>query len=491
MLPTYNNKNSWSLSVENRSCTKYYHHYFCSCSAKFKLQTEINEPDAPEILCPQCGNDYFKDAMVFEKMQSTRIWKYFNWVTVFSEDKESWYIVLKYETPVYNDSRDEVTLCDKKLLDITLKKDGSLPLKIEYRSKVVFKYSLFLDEKVQALKKLLVDEAKERLYHYVMTHKSEAITWIDDHKIKEFSVDDRFKYITFFLKNSHLKEHYFFFWKMDGIDQYTLKYTTQVQMLDFIVNKRKEKSVKKALYHGYENSIKNVGYYPYSDYIFSRSIENVDLLVKLYGVHPEIKKHLFTDETITLAITFILFLKRYYTEKQIVKLFVENIQDIKEYKLRLNHWEDTLRMLQTMNAFNALEEHFSKVKLTTKKLHDEIVRVFHIVSYELDAKENFEYDEVYESACSTYKELEFKLPLTVAELSLWSKILHNCMFGYSRRIHQQRSIIYGVFKENELLYAIELNGFHIVQSRAVSNGRVPSDDMSMIDAWKNKYFLST
>lgn len=489
MLPKYTNKNSWILSVENKTNTKYHHHYFCSCSREFKLQTEINEPEAPDILCPMCGNDYFKDAVVFENMKTTKIWKYFKWTSVVSENNDYWNIALKYETPMYNDVTQDIKLKTKNLLQIKLKKDGSTHSKVSYTSKVISQYSLFLDDKVQAFKSLLVDEAKENLYQHIMLNKSSTIEWINENKIKELPVDEKLKYLTFFLKNSHLKEHRFFFWRMDNIHNHTIKHTTQVEMLNFIVNSRKEKSIKKALYQGYENSINNIGYYPYSDYIFSRSIDNIDLLIKLYGIYPAIKQHIFTDETFEVAIEFILFLKLHYTEKQIVKLFTEDMQDEKEYKNRLNDWRDTLRMLQTRNAINSLEEHFSKVRLTTKKLHDEVVRIFHIVSYELDAKENFEYDEIYLSACCKYKELDFKLPSTVKELSLWAKMLHNCMFGYSRNIHEQRSIIYGVYRAEELLYAVELNGFRIVQAKAISNNIVPADDMSIINDWKNIYLL--
>ena len=439
-----------------------------------------------------CGNDYFKDAVVFENMKSTKIWKYFKWMSVVSEDEECWSISLKYEIPMHNDKTHEVKLNNKDLLHIRLKKDGSVASKVSYKSKVISQYSLFIDDRVQSFKKLLLDEAKESLYNYVMMNKSKTIEWIDDNELKEFSIDDKLKYLTFFLKNSHLKEYRFFFWKMDSLHNHTIKYKTQVKMLEFIADNRKEKSIKKALYQGYENSINYIGYYyPYSDYIFSRSIKNIDLLIKLYGIYPAIKQHIFTDETFTVAIEFIQFLKQYYTEKQIVRLFIEDMQDVKEYKNRLNNWRDTLRMLQTRNAFGSLEEHFSKVKLTTKKLHDEIVRVFHIVSYELDARESFEYEEVYLSACCTYKKLEFRLPLTVKELSLWAKMLHNCMFGYSRRIHEQRSIIYGVFREEELLYAVELNGFRILQAKAVSNNSVPVEDMNVINGWKNNILMIT
>ncbi len=366
MLPKYQNKNSWILSVKNKTDAKYRHHYFCSCTKEFKLQTEINEPEAPDILCPMCGNDYFKDAVIFEDIQSTKIWKYFKWSTVVSENDKHWKVTLKYEVPIYNDTVNKVEIKDRELLHIVFRKDGSSSHRVSYTSKIISQYSLYLDDKVQSLKNLLLDEAKENLYNYVMMHKSKTIEWIDDKAIKEFSSDNKLKYLTFFLKNSHLKEHRFFFWRMDNIHNHTMKYTTQVEMLNFIVDNRKEKSIKKALYQEYENSINHIGYYPYSDYIFSRSIENIDLLIKLYRIYPAIKQHIFTDETFAVAVEFILFLKRHYTEKQIVRLFIEDMQDVKEYKNRLNNWRDTLRMLQTRTAFKSLEEHFSKVKLTTK-----------------------------------------------------------------------------------------------------------------------------
>ncbi len=490
MKPSVNN-NSWVLSVKNKTDTKWYHHYFCRCTKEFKLQTEINQPEAPDILCPMCGEDYFKDVDDFTSKDGTRVWKYFKWDVQKDESATIWKISLIYQLPMYYDAIDEVRLQNKELICAELRKDGTKPIHIKYKSKFVPRYSLFVDSKVKPLKELLVSEAKEHLYNYIITNKYKTIEWITDSDIMLFSVGDKLRYLTFFLKNPHLKEHEFFFWKMDNICNHIDEHTTQVKMLDFIVDNRKEKSIKKALYKGYEDSINKGNYYPYSDYIFSRTIGNIDLLNKLYGLYPAIKQHIFTDETFSVAIEFILFLKRYYTEKQIVKLFIQDLQDEKEYKNRLSSWRDTLRMLHSLNAFSSLQEHFLKVKLTTKKLHDEIVRVFHIISYELDAKESFEYKDIYLSACSTCKDLEFKLPSTVKELSLWAKILHNCMFGYSRRIHQQQSIIYGVFRADELLYAVELAEFKIVQAKAVLNNVVPDEDMKIIKNWKNNSLFKT
>ncbi len=147
-------------------------------------------------------------------------------------------------------------------------------------------------------------------------------------------------------------------------------------------------------------------------------------------------------------------------------------------------------MLDVHNAIGSLEKHFMKVKLTAKKLHDEMVRVYHIVSYELDAKEKFEYDPIYLSACQEYEDLEFRLPLTVKELSLWAKLLYNCMFGYTKRIHQHKSMIYGVFKDDEFLSAIELNGFSVVQSKGVSNSEVYKKATSVINGCKSNILES-
>ena len=483
------NANSWALSVQNKEATKWNHHYFCSCSKEFRLTTELDEPEAPNILCPMCANDYFKDAAVFENMKSTKIWKYFKWAIAVNENKDDWNVTIQYDLPSYNEATNQVKLENQDLLRIKLSKDGSSPFEVSYKSKIVSQYSLFLDDRAQPFKKLLLDEAKENLYKFVMTNKSETMEWLDEDDARELSLDEKLKRITYFLKNSHLKEREFFFWKMEHLHHRTLEFPTQIEMLNFIANHRKEKSIKKALYNAYGNSIGHIEYNPYSDYVFSRTIDDINLLTKLYEIYPAIKQHVFTDETFSVAIEFIQFLKKRYTEKQIVRLFVEEMQDIKEHSKVLHNWRDTLRMLQTRNAFEYLERHFVKVKLTSKKLHDEIVRVFHIVSYQLDSKESFEYDEKYLSARGRYKELEFRLPQTVKELSLWATVLHNCMFGYSGRIHRRQSVIYGAFKDEELLYAVEVSGFAIVQAKANFNGVVPDGDMGVIRGWKSDRLL--
>ncbi len=476
-------ENSWILTHVNSESTKYFHHYFCTCKHIWRLKTAIHEPFAPDVVCPNCGNDYFLDADEFLNMKATKIWKFFNWASVVDQNEYSWSVTLKYKTPSYDEKTDELHIIENELLYINLKKDGSERYEMKSLSPLVSKYSLFLDESVQQFSKLLPVSAKRTLSEFIFSHRSQEIAWIDEEKIQGYSFDQKLAFIQFFLKHSHLQEHEFFVWNLTFLDQHTIGYPTQLQMLDFIADHRSEKILKKALYSSYEKQIKLGIYSPYSDYTFARTIDNVDFLVQLYHLSPDVKRNLFTEETFNVALNFMQFLKRHYTQKQITNCFMKEFGNLRKYKAALQHLTDTLRMFQTRGILEILDQHFIKVKLTTRALHNEVARISHIASYALQSKEMFDYDERYTQACKKVDDLEFKLPVSVMELGFWARMLRNCMFGYSRRIHLQTSIIYGVFRDDELLYGVEIQNLQITQAKAMMNAKVLEDDMKIIQKW--------
>ncbi len=57
------------------------------------------------------------------------------------------------------------------------------------------------------------------------------------------------------------------------------------------------------------------------------------------------------------------------------------------------------------------------------------------------------------------------------------------MFRYSDDIHRNKSIIYGVFRDNELKYAVEIKDNAIGQSYGIYNSVVSTEDMRVIKAW--------
>jgi hypothetical protein len=61
------------------------------------------------------------------------------------------------------------------------------------------------------------------------------------------------------------------------------------------------------------------------------------------------------------------------------------------------------------------------------------------------------------------------------------------MFSYAESIQCGDSLIYGIFREEKLLYALELNEGEVAQAKALANQDIPQVDMKKVEAWHNKY----
>ena len=439
-------QNSWTLSIQKSKLNQCHHYYLCECSSKFTYLTDISENTAPDIVCPHCENDYFKDADEFRLMKQTKIWKDFQYSAILQESSNEWIVAFEYDIPLYDASKNDIITKTERLMQIALQKDGYGAYQITYYATIMKKYSLFKDERVQALNKLLLADAKEKLYDFIINKK-----YKNDLSIICFSEN----------KLELLRERL---------------------MLDTLIDQHRGKSIKKALYRSYENARSKLNFYPYADFIFSHTITNVDLLKQLIEIDPLQKKSIFPHDTYSFGIDFLHFLQQHYSQKQLTRFFIDDLKSINQR----HKWRDTLQMLLTEDATRTWQNHFLKVKLSPKRLHDEIIRAFHIVSYKLKNKEKFEYQKKYLSACSTFEGLTFQLPQTVAEFSLWSQLLHNCMFGYAQKIHQQNSVIYGVFQNEDLLYAIELRNTYIVQAKASFNHSIPDKHRTIIEKWREE-----
>jgi len=441
------------------------------------------------MVCPMCGNDYFLDSEEFTSNNGVIVYKCFQWETEEYQTEDSWCITRFMTIPKVSKSGDRVRWVKERLMTFELKKDGKKEPTLHNHSHIASKYYFVQENRVVPLQKVLYCGIKERLYRYILKHPTETIAWLDKSKISSFSIKEKLAYVQFFLAHPMFQLHSFFFWKMKGIYLDFPKPVTPKEALHSIANGRKEKIIRKSLYQGYTEMMQQTGYYyPYSDYIFSRTIDNIDLLTKLFLLPPDIKKALFEADTCSVAIELITFLKRYYSQKQIVKLFTHDVQDTAKYNNNERLFIDCLRMLQTRSVMSALEREFTKVKLTVKNLHDEIVRAHQIISYQEAAKEKFDYEPIYLSACQHYGGLEFRLPPTVRELNIWSKTLHNCMFSYTKRIHRRQAIIYGIFQDGELKCALKLKHFKVAEAKGIANAMLSETIMEIIDGWESQYF---
>ena len=475
-------KNSWIVADLSEDPNIY--NYYCKCSLGFKVDA-ISKSESFEVSCPKCGNDYFIDALEWESGQGTRIWKGFLWEKEIVNSEDHWSVNLFFTIPRYREDNSKIIVEKQKLISASLSKKSASSVKYKHHYQVTIKYSLFLDDRTQKLKQLLTRDAEKYLLSNIMQNRTTTIKWIDESEIEELDLKTKLDCIRYFIKHPHLQEIDMFYWKMSILQNSTKKYTSQAKMLDYILKHKKEKSLKKSLFHTYKKALKLTGYYPYSDYIFARSIEDENFLSKLLSIYPAVKQHIFIDETFRQAIEFMAFLKCYYSEKQICKLFLSEMQNESGKISALTHWRDTLRLIQAADSFDYLNQYFSKVKLTTKNLHDEITRVSHLAAFDRGENSRLIYQKYQDEAQMSVNDLRFVLPTDTLELSQWAKKLHNCMFGYVNSIKNGISIIYGVFKNDEILYAVEIRSMQIVQALGKFNNKIGSEDMEIIKKWHN------
>ena len=475
-------KNSWVKTIENSQMTKYLHYFFCKCGHSFKMHTAINSPIAPSTYCSNCGNDTFTDIDSFKKGELIDHMEHLHLGIKTFQNSMLWGMYAYMEIPTYI-KQEEVVLRKKILLKIHMHKNGNpISGKIYdsyYYSYATNKYNIPIYKAPDSIDLMVM----QVLYSFIMKHKTDEISWLEHKDFDDLSVDKKLQQINYLLKHPHIKELNFYYWDMTVLQNYTRKYPSEIQMLDYVCNHRKEKSIKKALYHTYNNAIIAKYYNPHCDYVFSRTIDDVNLLVKLINIDPDVKQKIFTDDDYLEGMELIVFLKNYYSEKQICKLFFKEILN----KQALQYWKDIVRMMQRDNAFIDLEHYFHRVKLTTKHLHDEIIRALHLANFSYEGNAIFNYKDNQVFAQGMYDGLVYKLPFSAEELSLWSQILHNCMFGYIDTIQSGSSLIYGVFKDESLLYALELSGEKIVQAKAASNRSIPQEDMKKVEKWHKQY----
>jgi len=473
--------NSWIL--EDKKENNLYH-CFCKCSYEFQIKLSTDE-DFDELICPKCNNDYFIDSTEFIQGDKTKIWKQFFYKTSAQSDKNKWIVKIYCDIPMYLNF-DHIVKQKIYITQIYIPKTATKPdtsYKIKKINPAITRYKLYQDGKIKELSILFAIDLKPLLLDEILENKTSSIQWIDSKSIEDFTIEKKLKYISFFIKNHHLKEKEFFYWNIsEDMFEQTKKYTTQKKMLSFIANHREEKSIKKALYLSYIKFIKNQEYYPYSSFMFSRCFNDVNLLVKLLSIDNSTQKELVNAENLDISMKLIQFLKTFYNEKQISRLFIEQMQKYPHSSLRF--WSDTVGMLQTAEDLIYIQQHFVKVKLTLRNLHDKFVEIFNLKRYEDNYKSVFTYTDQELRAQTTVNDLEFRLPENSGQLYQWARYLHNCMFSYKSKIQNKLSTIYGVFRDDTLLYAIEIQNNKIVQAYGKYNSDIKDDkDTDSILKW--------
>jgi len=287
------------------------------------------------------------------------------------------------------------------------------------------------------------------------------------------------KMIRFFLRNRHLKSAYFYYW--DDIENLQGNAISIEDALMQVSYYPRAKSVKKAVYQNYEDQFNDYGRFnPLFIKIFTMYVKDPNVLVKFL----QLKFPRFLYEALSrdsLALVF-AFLKMYYTEKQLLKLFESQPFKINQHAL----------VSDMVNTFvfgeDAIKETFTKVSCKVLALHDEFIRCTKKDRYRDMFADKLRFLKNETAPCIKISGYEVKLAMTGEELFEWGEILHNCIAGYFEAIKHKETLIYGFFQEKHLAFAVEIQEGKIMQASGKYNTQLTHYQNEVLTKWYQRFY---
>jgi hypothetical protein len=303
--------------------------YICSCGYNHFIVKHSSQ--SISYRCKKCRNTNFYDAHDADR-------------DIFSFLANNSDIKINYR---YDLKQSHKEIISKQY--ITIPKDiNFLKKEVIFREKTLYALSLNFDGKLEEIYHLDYDERiferlKSDITHYI---NSTNCCNLPQHADKKMTMD----MIIFFLKNRHLKEFEFYYWS----ETWRLcdrDFTVNDALLH-IANYPKEKSIKRALYNNYNYQLENnMRFISIFIDAFTHSIEDINIIVKLIELHGFYDDGEYSITSDQLG-NFIEFLKRYYSEKQILLCFSKMMEDFDK-----ELFEDTLKMLQ-LNYNSSIQRYF-------------------------------------------------------------------------------------------------------------------------------------
>jgi len=463
---------SWKLEVDFNSQNHLFYKkdllpytiniFICGCGHNEFIISYYNQKI--EYICKNCKNDTFYDANL-----ANDNFDFFLYNIQLNKIKK-YYI---YEIP-------------KNISLTTAKCNLEVPYKIDFmKEKVYFKKKEVYSCAIKEGKIVNICHTKED--NNVFNKLQElSKTYIDSY-LQRFNLTQKLTYkekipiAEFFIKYPYFKEFDFFFWKNPFI-LHKKDITIQKALLE-VINNRKEKSIRKAIFKNYQNQLKSTAcgetiFQWKVINLFCKEIKDPNLLSKLIGSDILLNINFSIQEQDQLEL--IAFLKNHYTFKQIIRLFLLSEENFMFF-------EDLIYTLT--ESKNIINQEFQKVKCTPKALHDEFVKCANIDYRRTIIDKTITYSNKIKKRCKKIKNYTIKLPHTGKDFLEWAEILQNCIAGYFDKVKNNSSLIYGFFKNKKLDFAVEINFDNkIIQANQKNNKPLSQDQQKILDLWFDENF---
>ncbi len=432
--------------------------FICKCGNKNFI---IKYPhQSINYTCPICKNKNFYDANL--------AWKNIHHFTYLHKN-----LKLKY---IYDDVYIEKSKIKSRCVISIPNGIDFLEEKVIFSKKEIFSIWLSNDGDIEESYELEYDnEVFLALKNGMEKYLSENATYLNipttqKHKI---TLDSG----AFFLKNKHLKSYEFYYWENTKLlkDEITIN-----QALQIVSNNRKEKSVKKAVYKNFLDQLDNGIKYNY-DFVmfFTKKIKDPNLLVKFLKLELY---HIYLDsDEKQCMMSFFNFLQEYYTDKQILNLFS-----------KLNYHTKTI-FFDMIISFcycdykYVIKDEFQKTKCTIEALYEHFEQIGRKYRYKDIYEKTLYYKENKIKPCVDIKGYQIKLPKSGKELVIWANILHNYIAIYFDRIQNDKTTIYGFFKNNNLIFTVEINDKKLIQASRKYNHKLKDDEQKVLNIWLKKF----
>jgi hypothetical protein len=470
-----NLQNSWYLPIAN------HHHYLCRCA----YRTTLSDPlfvtrRLTHFRCPECGCDTFLDALEFAHNTKLLYWSPFRWHYKGGVNGGAWEVRAVIDLPYFHFLTQEIRTRELPIASLALNPNGTIDQRTE--SEAILKRKIITPggKNIREIKAEIEAELPLVLLQ-LFDQNPGRLCWLrNTPEFQRLPAKEKLRALQLFLRHSQLREFDFFHWKtLDDWKEELETNKTVKAMLLFLIGHRKAKSLRRALFNSYTQAISQRHYDPLPDYLFARLFGDPNYLASLLALPPLLKVRIFEGLSRTEGMALSEWLMANYTPKRLYRLFIAFAEINRPRYL----FRDIYRMIQIPAFRRYLGENPQHLPADPGALHDLLANLRGRMEYTLGRKSVFEYSEADRQSQEMVGDLYFRLPLNTYELDRWSRELSNCMFGYRQQIHRGESIIYGVFRDEKLLYAVEIVGGRITQDLGRFNKVIPDEDGALVQEW--------
>lgn len=310
---------------------------------------------------------------------------------------------------------------------------------IEIKRTILFKYKDFLD---------FEDLTNKTINKYDLIAEFVKLVMIYENKWKKYSyIWEYLKADAFVLLLIIHKDPEMALWNYIDIKQ-----IYKLSVIGFFKKflKNRPKSVKKAVFYRYKSLIKKLRYNYYIDLLVLNAINDVNLQRELIKKATNLNTVFYSNDNEILE--FAKFLKDNFTQRKVY-----------------NFLQRTIKSNNLIDYISFFRRNEIK-KIDSRSIENTLLKAVGKIEY------IYKFERIYK-----FKDFIFELPKTSLDLLEYSIKLRNCLDSYIK-IHNNKSLIFGVYKENKLKYAVEFDliSEKLVQVSGFANSRIESEDYKII-----------